>query len=131
MVGENIGEAFGGNLGSFRRKNIIVGNVYRPPSFEKVEELVKRLCEWLPREFHYAHDQNFDEAVFEAIVVHIYIAWIHPFEDATEKLPVFWNFICYCGQGFPALHRAFCQIITTTPALNITDNCRMLPKAED
>jgi Fic family protein len=103
MVGENIGEAFGGNPGSFRRKNVIVGNVYRLPSFEKVEELVKRLCEWLPREFHYAHDQNFDEAVLEAIVVHIYIAWIHPFEDGNGRTARLLEFYLLLRAGVPSI----------------------------
>jgi Fic family protein len=30
MVGENIGETFGGNPGQFRRGNVVVGAVYRP-----------------------------------------------------------------------------------------------------
>jgi hypothetical protein len=33
MTGENIGASFGGNPGVFRRKNVIAGNVYRPPSY--------------------------------------------------------------------------------------------------
>jgi Fic family protein len=103
MVGENIGESFGGNPGAFRRKNVIVGNVYRPPSFEKVEELIKKLCDWLLREFHYGHDQNFDQAVLEAIVVHIYIAWIHPFEDGNGRTARLLEFYLLLRTGVPSI----------------------------
>jgi Fic family protein len=103
MVGQNIGESFGGNPGSFRRKNVVVGNVYRPPSFEMAEELVKKLCDWLLREFHYDHDQNFDEAVLEAIVVHIYIAWIHPFEDGNGRTARLLEFYLLLRAGVPSI----------------------------
>jgi len=103
MVGENIGESFCGNPGAFRRRNVIVGNVYRPPSFEKVEELIKELCDWLLREFHYAHNQNFDEAVLEAIVVHIYIAWIHPFEDGNGRTARLLEFYLLLRAGVPSI----------------------------
>jgi Fic family protein len=103
MVGENIGEAFNGNPGFFRRTNVIVGIVYRPPSFEKVEDLVQKLCDWLLRDFHYAHDQNFDEAVIEAIVVHIYIAWIHPFEDGNGRTARLLEFYLLLRAGVPSI----------------------------
>jgi Fic family protein len=103
MVGENIGESFGGNPGAFRRKNVIVGNVYRPPSFENVEERIKKLCDWLLRDFHYTKDQNFNEAVFEAIVVHIYIAWIHPFEDGNGRTARLLEFYLLLRAGVPSI----------------------------
>jgi Fic family protein len=62
MVGKDIGEAFGGEPGHFRRRNVVVGAVYRPPSFELVEDLIKKLCEWLMTHFHYIQEQDFDEA---------------------------------------------------------------------
>jgi Fic family protein len=103
MVGENIDASFGGNPGVFRRKNVIVGNVYRPPSFENVEELIKKLCDWLLHDFHYDKEQNFDEAVLEAIVVHIYIAWIHPFEDGNGKTARLLEFYLLLRAGVPSI----------------------------
>lgn len=103
MVGENIGDAFGGNPGQFRRSNVIVGAVYRPPSFEKVEDLVKKLCDWLLKEFHYTHSQNFDEAVIEAIVVHVYIAWIHPFKDGNGRTARLLEFYLLLRIGVPSI----------------------------
>jgi len=100
MVGKDIGEAFGGNPGQFRRRNVTVG-AYRPPSFEMVEELVKKLCDWLLKEFHYEHDQNFNEAVIEAVVTHVYIAWIHPFLDGNGRTARLLEFYLLMRAGVP------------------------------
>jgi len=102
MVGRNIGEAFGGNPGQFRRRNVVVG-AYRPPSFEMVEELVKKLCDWLIREFHYEREQHFDEAVLEAIVSHVYIAWIHPFLDGNGRTARLLEFYILMRAGVPSI----------------------------
>ena len=103
MVGRNIGEAFAGNPGQFRRQNVVVGNVYRPPSFELVEELVEKFCDWLMRDFHYTYGQNFDEAVLEAIVAHVYIAWIHPFMDGNGRTARLLEFYLLMRLGVPSI----------------------------
>jgi len=100
MVGKDIGEAFGGNPGQFRRRNVTVG-AYRPPSFEMVEGLVKKLCDWLLKEFHYEHDQDFNDAVIEAIVTHVYIAWIHPFLDGNGRTARLLEFYLLMRAGVP------------------------------
>jgi len=101
MVGKGIGEAFGGDPGRFRRQNVIVGAVYRPPSFELVEGLVKKFCDWLIKEFHYNMEQNFDDAVIEAIVSHVYIAWIHPFMDGNGRTGRLLEFYLILRAGIP------------------------------
>ena len=103
MVGRDIGEAFGANPGQFRKRNVVVGAVYRPPSFEMVEELVKKLCQWLRLEFHYTHEQNFDDAVLEAIVSHVYIAWIHPFADGNGRTARLLEFYLLMRAGVPSI----------------------------
>jgi Fic family protein len=102
MVGKDIGEAFNGNPGQLRRRSVTVG-AYRPPSFEQVEDLVKKLCDWLMREFHYGHEQNFDEAVIEAIVTHVYIAWIHPFLDGNGRTARLLEFYLLLRAGVPSI----------------------------
>ena len=102
MVGKDIGEAFGGNPGHFRRKNVTVG-AYRPPSFELVDGLVLELCDWLFKEFHYEQGQHFDEAVLEAIVSHIYIAWIHPFLDGNGRTARLLEFYLVLRAGIPSI----------------------------
>jgi len=102
MVGQNIGEAFNGNPGQLRRRNVTVG-AYRPPSFEKVEGMVNKLCNWLIHEFHYGYEQNFDEAVIEAIVTHVYIAWIHPFLDGNGRTARLLEFYLLLRAGVPSI----------------------------
>ena len=102
MAGKDIGEAFGGDPGRFRRRNVIVG-AYRPPSFERVHTLVQRLCNWLIKEFHYAQGQDFDEAVLEAIVSHVYIAWIHPFLDGNGRTARLLEFYLVLRAGIPSI----------------------------
>jgi Fic family protein len=102
MVGKNIGEAFNASPGSFRRSNVVVGQ-YRPPSFEKVEGLVEKLCDWLMRQFHYASGQDFDETVIQAIVTHVYIAWIHPFGDGNGRTARLLEFYLLLRAGVPVI----------------------------
>ena len=128
MVGEHIGEAFGGHPGQFRRRNVVVG-AYRPPSFEKVEGLVQKLCDWLIQDFHcmrrtegsetntlpkqqpalqgevvdYKQEQTFDKAVLEAIVTHVYIAWIHPFLDGNGRTARLLEFYLLMRAGIPSI----------------------------
>jgi len=102
MVGRNVGEAFNGNPGQFRRRNVFVG-AYRPPSFEVVEEYVQKLCDWLIRDFHYEREQNIDEAVLEAIVTHVYIVWIHPFLDGNGRTARLLEFYLLMRAGVPSI----------------------------
>ena len=103
MVGENIGDAFNGNPGHFRKVNVVVGNIYKPPTSELVEGFVKEFCGWLTREFHYQQEQNFDEAVLEAIVSHAYIAWIHPFGDGNGRTARLLEFYILMRAGVPSI----------------------------
>jgi len=102
MVGRNIGETFGGNPGQLRRRNVTVG-AYRPPSFEEVEGMVQKLCDWLLKEFHYGREQTFDDAVIEAIVTHVYTAWIHPFLDGNGRTARLLEFYLLMRSGVPSI----------------------------
>jgi Fic family protein len=99
LVGKGLGDGYG-NPGHFRRKNVTVGN-YRPPPFEQVEKLVKKFCDWVSREFHYTGGQNFDEALLQAIVSHVYIAWIHPFLDGNGRTARLMEFYLLLRAGVP------------------------------
>lgn len=84
MIGQNLGAHFDAVPGELRRDNRVVGP-YRTPQFEDVPELVNMTCGWLAREFHFSSGQNFDDAVIQAIVTHLYIEWIHPFGDGNGR----------------------------------------------
>ena len=102
MIGRDIGIAFNANPGHFRRQNVIVGIAYRPPGFEQIDILVQKLCDWLYRIFHYNQGQNFDEAVIQAIVTHVYIAWIHPFMDGNGRTARLLEFYLLLRAGIPS-----------------------------
>jgi Fic family protein len=103
MVGKNIGEAFAAIPGAFRTSNVVVGSIYRPPSFPQVEGLIEKLCDWLKPQFHYQAGQRFDEALVQAIVTHVYIAWIHPFSDGNGRTARLLEFYLLLRAGVPQI----------------------------
>ncbi|MDR2739550.1 MAG: Fic family protein [Treponema sp.] len=103
MVGKDIGEPFQASPGVFRTSNVVVGNIYRPPSFPQVDDLIKKLCEWLRKQFHYSADLRFEDAVIEAVVAHIYIAWIHPFGDGNGRIARLLEFYLLVRAGVPQI----------------------------
>jgi Fic family protein len=100
LVSRGLGDGYG-NPGHFRRKNVTTG-AYRPPSFEQVEGLVKKFCDWSSREFHYTGgSQHIDQALLQAIVSHVYIAWIHPFLDGNGRTARLLEFYLLLRSGVP------------------------------
>jgi Fic family protein len=84
-VGKELGEHFDAIPGRFRQDERVVGP-YKCPRHEDVPELVRLLCQWLPKEFGYpTGKQTFADAVVQAIVTHVYIEWIHPFGDGNGR----------------------------------------------
>lgn len=100
MIGEGIGDAFTAIPGEFRRNNVTVGP-YRAPHFEEVPDLIQRLCDWLRREFHYEGGQSFIDAAIQAVVTHVYIAWIHPFSDGNGRTARLIEFFLLVRAGVP------------------------------
>lgn len=85
MIGRNLGEHFAAIPGRLREHDVVVGT-YRCPDYRDVPVLIERLCAWLQQEFHYGRkQQSFSEVVIQAIVTHVYIAWIHPFGDGNGR----------------------------------------------
>ncbi len=103
MVGKDLGEHFEAVPGKFRDSghNVTVGR-YRAPDANKVEEMIKQLCLWLRQEFNYENDQQtFIDKVVEAIVCHVYIAWIHPFGDGNGRTARLVEFYLLLRAGLP------------------------------
>ncbi|MDP2317735.1 MAG: Fic family protein [Acidobacteriota bacterium] len=85
QVGKGLGDHFDSIPGRFRTDERVVGP-YKCPRPADVDELVKLLCDWLPKEFGYPSGrQTFVQAVVQAIVTHVYIEWIHPFGDGNGR----------------------------------------------
>ncbi len=100
MVGKNLGRHFEAVPGKFRNNNVVVGN-YRAPNYQDVETLVINLCDWMRIEFNYENNQTFVDAVIQAIVAHIYIAWIHPFSDGNGRTARLLEFYLLLRAGVP------------------------------
>ncbi|MGI6393651.1 MAG: Fic family protein [bacterium] len=102
-VGKNLGEKFDAAPGHFRKSGheVVVGR-YRAPDGSLVREMMIKLCNWLQSEFEYSNrSQNFMGSIIEAIVVHIYIAWIHPFGDGNGRTARLVEFFLLLRAGVP------------------------------
>ena len=100
MIGKNLGKHLEAIPGQFRRNNVVVAT-YRPPDYVKVESLMQQLCDWSRNEFHFEEQQTFSDAIIQAIVSHIYIAWIHPFGDGNGRTARLLEFYLLLRWGMP------------------------------
>ena len=102
-IGKDLGDHFRAVPGQFRTAghDVIVGS-YKPPLGKDVVSLVVRLCDWLKESFHYEDGkQHFIEQVLQAIVTHVYIAWIHPFDDGNGRTARLIEFYILLRAGLP------------------------------
>lgn len=100
MIGKNLGDHFDAIPGRFREDRRYVGP-YLAPDHKHVPELIKKLCAWIGKEFHYNDGQNFEFSVIEAIVTHVYIEWIHPFGDGNGRTGRLIEFYVLLRAGLP------------------------------
>jgi Fic family protein len=100
LVGKNLGEHFKSVPGKFRNNIVTVGN-YLAPDYKDVPELIDQLCTWLQNEFHFKKEQSFEEAIIQAIVTHVYIAWIHPFSDGNGRTARLLEYYLLLRAGVP------------------------------
>lgn len=70
--------------GAIRTGRVVVGSVYVPPEGEgHLRELLRQLARWLPSE-RFADGAMLD-GLIRAMVGHVYLAWIHPFDDGNGR----------------------------------------------
>jgi len=100
LVGQNLGEHFKAIPGKFRNNNVTVGH-YLAPEHKDVHEMINQLCDWLQNEFHFEKEQSFEEAIIQAIVTHVYIAWIHPFSDGNGRTARLLEYYLLLRAGVP------------------------------
>lgn len=92
--------------GAIRVHSVGVGGVYRAAPARDCEYLLQRLCDWVNGDYFEpraeADVMGGPLAIVKAIVVHLYLAWIHPFGDGngrTARLLELWVLL---KAGFPA-----------------------------
>ena len=101
LVGKDLGDHFQAIPGKIRNCNVNVGTKYRPPDYHEVGPLLKQFCDWSIKEFHFSKGQNFKDSVIQAIVSHIYIAWVHPFGDGNGRTARLLEFYILLRAGNP------------------------------
>lgn len=96
----------GVQAGAIRDYSVGVGGVYRAAPAQDCEYLLTRLCDWINGDTFKARDDQPEYAaplaIIQAIVAHLYVAWIHPFGDGngrTARLLEHWILL---KAGFPA-----------------------------
>jgi Fic family protein len=93
--------------GRVRQSSVVVGN-YRGAPAEDCEFLLERLCEWLngddfaPRSLDWAMPM----ALIKAVIGHLYLAWIHPFDDGNGRTARLMELqtLMAAGMPMPACH---------------------------
>lgn len=101
LIGQNLGENFEATPGEFRKNNVVVGNIYKAPDSSHVQYLMEKFCDWSKKEFHYEQGQTFSTAIIQAIISHVYIAWIHPFGDGNGRTARLLEFYLLLRAGVP------------------------------
>jgi Fic family protein len=93
--------------GEIRRQSVGVGR-YRGAPWQDCEDLLQRLCEWLggPDFDPSTDDWRIPYALIKAAVAHLYIAWIHPFDDGNGRTArlVELQILLAAGVPMPAAH---------------------------
>ena len=69
--------------------------------------LLARMCEWLEQEqagpaFAHAPDNRIAVGLLQAVLAHLYIAWIHPFGDGNGRTARLMEFMLLARSGVPA-----------------------------
>ncbi len=90
--------------GELRAHSVIVGN-YRGAPAEDCQYLMEKLCDWLNGPSFAANESmpsmRIPLALLEAILAHLYIAWIHPFGDGNGRTARMLEFHILCSAGVP------------------------------
>ena len=103
VVRKNLPEADGlAPPGELRTGSFLVGNAYRGAPAEDCPELLDKMCEWLERDFHPQKGYTLPFAILKAVVAHLYLAWIHPFDDGNGRTARLLELHILLGAGIPA-----------------------------
>ncbi len=71
--------------GEVRTSSVLVGSHYRGAPAEDCSYLIERMCTWLESLRKTDGPLRQPVAILSSIMAHLYIAWIHPFEDGNGR----------------------------------------------
>ena len=87
--------------GRFRLHEVGVGR-YKGPPPEDVPHLMERLCHWLEEDFTAPEGHRIAYGILQAVLAHLYLAWIHPFGDGNGRTARLLEFRLLLAAGVPA-----------------------------
>ena len=87
--------------GLVRKHSVAVGP-YRGPDWDRCEELLAQMCDWLNGSA-FAGDgpMRTPVAIIKASLAHLYLAWIHPFGDGNGRTARLCEFLVLVTSGVP------------------------------
>ena len=91
--------------GEIRKHSVTVGRYLGAPA-QECEYLLGRLCAWLPTLAASAGDKEdlkMPFAIIQAILAHLYMAWIHPFGDGNGRTARMVEFQLLVQAGVPSV----------------------------
>ena len=114
--------------GVLRSDSVGVGR-YRGAPAADVPYLLDRLCEWLNSDEFVDEepDWQFAKTLVKAVIAHLYIAWIHPFEDGNGRTARLLEFLILADCGLIPLPAA--QLLSNHYNLTRAAYYRELDKA--
>ncbi|MEU4088955.1 Fic family protein [Streptomyces aureus] len=91
--------------GQIRTTSVLVGAHYRGAPAEDCEYLLDRLCGWLEDLRTKTQGTIYEKpvAVLSAVLAHLYVAWIHPFEDGNGRTARLVEFQLLVRSGAPTV----------------------------
>ena len=92
--------------GEIPRHRVAVAGYQGAPRSD-CRHLLARVCEWLEQEpagspFTHAPDNRIAVGLLQAILAHLYLAWIHPFGDGNGRTARLVEFMLLVRSGVPA-----------------------------
>lgn len=88
--------------GRTRTRSVVVGNVYRGAPAEDCDYLLEQLCAWIQELRTTTPDSmRIPVAILSAIVAHLYLAWIHPYDDGNGRTARLVEFLLLLDAGVP------------------------------
>ncbi len=101
-IGDGLEEHFAATPGQFRSGRPSSGQ--HAPRPDRVPQLVDGLFTWLDREFQEpAAGSDFGQAVIRAVVTHLYLLWIVPFDDGNGRTARLLESRTLIAAGVPAI----------------------------
>lgn len=94
--------------GEIRTGSVVVGPRYRGAPAEDCEYLLERLCDWLESSDFDPPSEDFvvPFALIKAVIAHLYVAWIHPFDNGNGRTArlIELQILMAAGVPMPAAH---------------------------